>query len=120
MGIPLQYCPVKALALLYSRMYISFIQEAQRKAKAEKLAATGKGSPGGGDALNKSGGQKSVGGGAKAHGHGGQGTGGGEDHSHQHKPHHHSVSGHHHGRGSHSEGGKGSKSKTQQVTVTCS
>lgn len=98
------------------------LQEAQRKAKAEKQAAAGKGAPTSGAAnrlVREGGGGKSHG-----HGHGGQATVGGEEPSgavhhagatHQHKLQ--TLPTHHHTRTAHTDGGKGSKSKSQVHTV---
>lgn len=101
-------------------------QEAQRKAKAEKQAAAGKGPPSSGVAnksVREGGGSKSHG-----HGHGGQATVGGEEQhtgamhhpgsTHQHKPQ--TALTQHHMRMAHTEGGKGSKSKSQVRTHLCS
>ena len=111
----------KGNALTFKKSF-SKPQEAQRKAKAEKLAAAGKGPPSGGT-TNKS--AREGGGGGKSHGPGGQGTQGGEGHtgttqhsggSHPHKPQ--ATLTHHHGRASHQETGKGSKSKAQVCTMS--
>ena len=113
-------CEHNLLGSAHRALNFIIIQEAQRKAKAEKLAAAGKGPAGGGGATNKPAGggvgQKSGGAGSKSHGHGGQASdehlGGGA--SHQIKSQTPSTHHHHHGRAGHGEGGgKMAKSKSQ-------